>query len=200
MAVSTKPSSERCLGLLEINSVPLGCIVVDAMLKGATLQLLLSRPVTPGKYLVLVEGDVQSVRSGLDAGIVEAGTGLIGELFLPQPHPHLIEGIVAPRSVEATDALVVLQTTDVASALAAADGALKTGAVDLIELRLAMGLGGQAFFTLVGEVSSVEVALEKGALLAGNALLESRLIANPDPALLSEICQPQAPFSDLYGH
>lgn len=193
-----KPNSDRCLGLLELSSVPLGCVVVDAMLKGAPLQLLFARAVTPGKYVALIEGDVQSVRSGLDSGVAIAGDGLIGELFLPQPHAHLIEGIVAPRSVESPDAVGILQTASISSVLVAADGGLKTGEVSLIELRLAMGLGGQAFFTLTGELSSVEAAIERASELAGEALIEARLIPNPDDALMSELIHPRTPFSELY--
>lgn len=199
MVDARMPATDSCLGLIEVSTVPLGCVAVDAMLKGAPLQLLLSRPVTPAKYIALVEGDVESVRIALDRGKAVAKSGLLGELFLPMPHLHLLEGLVSPRTVEDPDAVGILQTKTVASALIAADAALKTGEVELLEIRLAMGLGGHAFFTLTGEVSSVEAAMECGAEAAGCSLSDQQIIPLPDAALLAEFCRPQPPFSDLYG-
>ena len=61
------------------------------------------------------------------------------------------------------DAIGVVETTTVASAVLAADLALKTASVDLLDLRIANGLDGKSFFTITGEVSDVRSAVAAGA-------------------------------------
>ena len=61
------------------------------------------------------------------------------------------------------DAIGVIETTTVASSILSADAALKTATVDLIDIRIANGLGGKSFFTVTGEVSDVRSAVMAGA-------------------------------------
>jgi microcompartment protein CcmL/EutN len=83
------------------------------------------------------------------------------------------------------DAIGVVETNTVASAIVAADLALKTATVDLLELRIANGLGGKSFFTLTGEVSDVRSAVAAGARTASERGLLARevVIARPHPEL-----------------
>lgn len=194
-----QPSDDTCIGMIEIDAVPTGLRAADALVKAAPVRVLLARPVTPSKYLVLCESEVEAVQIAVRAGVDVAGARAIGQLVLPDAHPQLREGLGKVRKVEATDAVGIVETETVAAAIVAADAALKEGEVDLIELRLAMGLGGRAFFTVTGEVSSVECALEKATDAASRqgALRDAAVIANPDRDVLPHIVDPQPPFADL---
>ena len=44
----------------------------------------------------------------------------------------------------------------------AADAAVKTGGVKLVEIRPAIGLGGKSYATMLGNVSAVESAIKAG--------------------------------------
>ena len=72
-----------------------------------------------------------------------------------------------------------------ASTIASCDLALKTASVDLLDLRVANGLGGKSFFTLTGEVSDVRSAVTAGAGQASERGLLARevVIARPHPEL-----------------
>ncbi|MDW8131073.1 MAG: BMC domain-containing protein [Bryobacterales bacterium] len=76
-----------------------------------------------------------------------------------------------------------------ASLIEAADAAVKAADVRLIELRLAMALGGKAFVTMTGDVAAVEAAVSAGAaVVAQKGLLVNRVvIASPRPELLKEM-------------
>jgi microcompartment protein CcmL/EutN len=59
-------------------------------------------------------------------------------------------------------ALGVIETSDVAATIQAADAGVKGAEVTLREIRLADGLGGKAFCVFQGEVQDVEAAVEIG--------------------------------------
>ena len=71
----------------------------------------------------------------------------------------------------------------------AADAAVKSAKVRLVEIRLAMALGGKAFVTLTGSVAAVRAAVEAGAaVVAAKGLLTNKVvIPNPRAELLTEM-------------
>ncbi len=87
-------------------------------------------------------------------------------------------------------ALVLLFLSfSVASLIEGADAAAKSANVKLIEVRLAMALGGKAFVTLTGNVAAVRSAVESGAqVIAKKGLLVNKVvIPQPRKELLSEM-------------
>ena len=93
------------------------------------------------------------------------------------------------NKVEALEALGVIESFSVASLIEGADAAVKTAKVELIELRLAMALGGKAFVTLTGSVAAVQSAVDAGAqVVARKGLLVNKIvIPSPSPELLREM-------------
>ena len=82
-----------------------------------------------------------------------------------------------------------MESFSVASLIEGADAAVKAANVRLIEIRLAMALGGKAFCTITGEVAAVTSAVESGAdLISRKGLLVNKVvIAQPRKELLSEM-------------
>lgn len=87
------------------------------------------------------------------------------------------------------DALGVIESFSVTSLLEAADAAAKAADVQLIEIRLAMALGGKAFVTLTGNVSAVQAAIDAGANLVSEKglLVHKVVIPRPHENLLNEL-------------
>ena len=56
------------LGFLELNSISKGILAADEMIKAADIALIAARPSCPGKYQILITGEVSSVEAALDAG------------------------------------------------------------------------------------------------------------------------------------
>ena len=148
------------LGAVETSSVARGHHAGDEMVKAAHVELLRASALSPGKYWVLIAGDVASVESSLQMGLLAAGETLMDSLFIPNLHPGVLpalHGVAAPPGLQA---LGIVETATAASGIRAADRALKTAPVSLFELRLSNGLGGKAYFTLGGTVSDVVAAVE----------------------------------------
>ena len=59
---------EPALALIEFSSIATGIQAADAMAKRAPIDLLRSGTVQPGKYLVLIGGQVADVEEALSAG------------------------------------------------------------------------------------------------------------------------------------
>ena len=176
-----------CIGLLELCSVARGVEVTDAVLWMATVEVLFASPVQPGKYVLLFTGSVQDVSSALRRGAEVAGADLVDELLIQQVHEQ-VEAALRRRGGHIDghlDAIGVVETATVASAIAAADVALKTATVDLFDLRIANGLDGKSFLSLTGPVSDVRSSVTAGAKSAEakGKLLRSIVIARPHPDL-----------------
>lgn len=172
-----------CVGLLELCSVARGIEVADAILWEAEIEMLFASPVQPGKYVMLFTGSVEDVRSSLRRGEELAGSDIVDRLLIQQVHPQVEAGLrrEGGHVNGDLDAIGVVETTTVASSVLAADIALKTATVDLIDLRIANGLGGKSFFTLTGEVSDVRSAVTAGARNAQEQGLLARDVVIPRP-------------------
>ncbi len=182
---------DDCIGLLELCSVARGVEVADAVLWQAHVEMLFATPVQPGKYVLLFSGSVQDVRAAVARGSEVASGDLVDQLLIPQIHEQVVP-MLRRRGGKVNgelDAIGLVETTTVASTVIAADQALKTATVDLVDLRIANGLGGKSFFTLTGEVSDVRSAVSAGARSAQERGLLARdvVIARPHPELAAHL-------------
>ena len=171
------------IGVLELASVAKGVEVADAVLKEARVELLFSTPVQPGKYVMLFTGAVADVRASATKGAQLAGGDLVDQLVIPQIHEQVVPMLKRKggRINGTLDAIGVIETTTVAATISSADVALKTATVDLIDVRIANGLGGKSFFTLTGEVSDVRSSVAAGARAAQERGLLAREVVIPRP-------------------
>jgi microcompartment protein CcmL/EutN len=154
------------IAAVETSSIAQGTVVGDAMVKQAEVTLVEARTLSPGKYWVLIGGDVGPVRSSFGRGVEVAAETLLDSLFIPQIHEMVLPALRGPVSAPDEDALGVIETLTAASAITAADRAAKTAAVTLREVRLANGLGGKGFVFLTGEVGDVQAAVDAGRVEA----------------------------------
>ena len=177
------------IGLIELGSIAAGFEVCDAMLKTADVELLLSRSICSGKYMVLIRGDVAAVESSVQAGCKVGHFSIIDTFVIPNVHESVFPALGGSNKVEALEALGIIESFSVASLIEAADVAVKSAKVTLIEIRLAMALGGKAFVTLTGSVAAVRSAVEAGAaVVAAKGLLTNKVvIPQPRPELLREM-------------
>ena len=86
------------------------------------------------------------------AGSQAGGFSVIDTFVIPNVHESIFPAIGGAAKVEQLEALGILESFSVASLIEGADAAVKAANVRLIEIRLAMALGGKAFVTLTGSV------------------------------------------------
>lgn len=181
--------AKNSIGLIELSSIAAGMQVGDAMLKAAGTEMLLARSICSGKYMTMVRGTVAEVAASVHAGI-EAGHGFVIDSFvIPNLHESVFPAIYGSNTIEDLESLGVLESFSVASLIEAADASAKAAAVRLLEIRLAMALGGKAYVTMTGSVAAVQAAVDAGAAVLGEKglLVNKVVIPAPRKELLKEI-------------
>ena len=107
--------TKNSIGLIELTSIAAGYEVGDAMLKAADVEILLSRSICSGKYMVLIGGDVSAVKSSVDAGTVVGKGCVIDTFVIPNVHASVFPAIAGAAQVENFDALGIIESFSVAS-------------------------------------------------------------------------------------
>jgi len=179
----------QAVGMIEFNSIAAGIETADRMVKAASVELLMLKTICPGKFLVGVHAGVAAVQASVEAGLACAKDTTVDHFIIPNIHPDVISAISCAIEEIMGDAVGIIETFSAASSILAADLAVKAANVSLIEVRIAMGLGGKAFCTLSGDVASVESAVKAGskAVAENGLLVRKAVISNIDPTVLRHI-------------
>ncbi len=206
------PFAGPALAMLQLTDVPRGLRALDALVKEAPVQVLAAGTVQCGHYLIAFSGEVEAaVRSFARATEMAAGV-TFDRVLLPDAEPRIVpafrDAIVRAPSRAGGDSIGVVQSPSCPALLAAVDAALKGALVDLVELRVAEGLGGKALATLWGELHDVEAAIElvcgvitravdRGAVALGATT--TAIIPNADPEVTRAVSAGTRFFGEWRG-
>lgn len=179
----------KAIGMVEFITVSAGITGADTMIKTAEVEIIESATVCPGKYIVIISGELSAVKASVDAAKGNNSQKVIDSFVLGNPHESIFPAIYGATPPEGVDALGVLESFSAATAIVAADAAAKTALVDLLELRLARGMCGKSYLLLTGSVSAVTAAIERAKQEATDRgmMLDSSVIARPDDRLWQSI-------------
>ncbi len=185
--------AEPALVLFEFSSIARGMVAADAMVKRSAVELIHAGTVQPGRYLVLLGGEVAEVEEAMKAGKSVGGPAIEDVIWLPGVHPDVMVALhpanQAPRTPSTEqDALGIVETRTAPAAIHAGDIAIKGAQIHLLSIRVSDGLGGKGLVLLTGLVSDVEAALELVRnRLDGLTLLHSEVISQLHPDFIQNI-------------
>jgi microcompartment protein CcmL/EutN len=176
-----------CVGFLETSSIARGIEATDAMMKKAAVELLMSLIVPRGKYIIMIGGMVADVESSLLAGRELAGDAVVDHFLIQNVHPQLPAAIKGRVKVERVEAVGIIETKEIASAIYAGDAAVKAAGVTLIEARNQPGAKGMVVVT--GDVGAVRSAVAAGvaAISRDGMLIAEVVIPFAHPALVKSL-------------
>lgn len=179
----------KAIGIVEYKTVSAGVVAADAMVKTSDISVIEAQTVCPGKYIIIVTGDLSAVDAAVNTARVQHGEQLISSFVLGNPHESIFPAIYGATEIEEVSALGVLETYDAASMVVAADEAAKTAIVDLVEIRLARGMCGKSYMMITGEIAAVQAAIERAKQTVGKEgmYLDSSVIAHPDAQIRKAI-------------
>ncbi|MBC8553010.1 MAG: BMC domain-containing protein [Candidatus Brocadiales bacterium] len=165
------------IGVLELSSIADGFKTLDTVVKESPVIILKAEVINPGKYLIIITGDVASVETAMDAGIKAAGVSLIDHILLSNMDKHVIPSINTCHSPLEWDAVGLLETFSVAAAVEAADRSVKEANVHIVEIVTGNESGGKAMLKISGTVGDIEAAMNSAvALVRGKGQLCSNVI------------------------
>ena len=162
------------IGFIESSSIARGIETVDAMLKMAEVELLMTTIIPRGKYLIMVGGSVADVESSMRTGLEMAAETVLDHFVIQNVHPQLPPAIRGRVKVERIEAVGIIETKEVAPAIFAADIAVKAAAVTLVEARNQPG--GKGLVVETGEVGAVRSAVAAGVATIKNGLLIAEVV------------------------
>ena len=151
----------KAVGFVEIKSIPVGIQTADEMVKAGNVELLLSTPICPGKYVIIVGGHVGPVKAAMSKAELVSGIYLIDT--------HILDNI----------------REEVLPAIAA----VKASKVSIVDLRIARGLGGKGYLVITGEVSSVRSAVNACLAKLGisGEVTSTSIIPRPHPQIVESL-------------
>ena len=181
-------SNGNAIGIVETSSIAKGFEIADTILKTANVELMLNRTICPGKYMVVIGGSVDAVQSSVDAGLAIGAHTVVDHFVIANVHPAVFPAISGVAHLPELKALGVIESFSVASIIEAADAAVKATQVQLINMHLAMAIGGRGWVSMTGDVASVEEAVEVGAAVIRRKglLVEKVVIPAPRPEIVRE--------------
>ena len=179
----------KAIGMVEYKTVSAGMTAADTMINTAEIEVIQASTVCPGKYIVLVTGELSAVKASIDAVKVKYPEQLSDSFVLGNPHEDIFSAIYGGGEIGDAKSLGILETLSAPSIIVAADTAAKASEVKLIELRIARGMCGKSYMLLTGTVASVTAAIERAKVVVGDEgmLLDFSVIPNPDKRLWESI-------------
>ena len=163
----------KAVGFVEIKSIPVGIQTADEMVKAGNVELLLSTPICPGKYVIIVGGHVGPVKAAMSKAELVSGIYLIDT--------HILDNI--------REEVLPIETISALTAIIAADTAVKASKVSIVDLRIARGLGGKGYLVITGEVSSVRSAVNACLAKLGisGEVTSTSIIPRPHPQIVESL-------------
>ena len=175
----------KAVGFVEIKSIPVGIQTADEMVKAGNVELLLSTPICPGKYVIIVGGHVGPVKAAMSKAELVSGIYLIDTHILDNIREEVLPAIAGVTPTQQIQAVGAIETI---SALTA-DTAVKASKVSIVDLRIARGLGGKGYLVITGEVSSVRSAVNACLAKLGisGEVTSTSIIPRPHPQIVESL-------------
>ena len=170
------------VGMIEFTSIAAGMEAADRMVKAAGVEVLFFKTVCPGKFLAAVTGNVAAVAASVEAGRDTAPHTIVDWFLIPNIHCEVIAALSGAVPPVDSESLGIIETFSAASIIVAADAAVKAAAVRVMDIRIALGLGGKGYALFCGEVAAVQAAVEAGAQRASESGLLAGKVVIPRPA------------------
>ena len=181
-------SNGTAIGIVETSSIAKGFQIADTVLKTADVRLVVNRTICPGKYMVLFGGEVDAVSAAIEAGLEAGAHTVVDHFMIANLHPSVFPAISGVTHLPELESLGVIESFSVSSVIEAADAAVKATPIQLINLNLAMAIGGKGWVSMTGDLASVEEAVAVGSerIAKKGLLVESVVIPAPRPEVVAE--------------
>ena len=179
----------KSIGVIELKSIPKGVEAADAALKSAGIDMVSAHPACPGKYEIILTGSISNVTAAVSHVVSKFEGYVIDSSVMGRIDEQVITALFGTNTPEQRGSLGLIESFSAATAIRAADIAVKTARVSIYDLRVSRGMGGKGVVMLNGEIGDVSAAVEAGAKYASECgmLSSSAVIAAPHEDLWKQM-------------
>ncbi len=179
----------QAVGVLELKSIAKGVEAADAALKSAGISLVSAHPACPGKFEIVLTGAIADVTAAVDHVTGRFDKAMVDTSVMGRIDERVIAALFGTQGGKREGSLGIIETFSAASAIKAADIAVKTARVEIYDLRVSRGMGGKGIVMVTGDVGDVTAAVDAGARYAEDHGLfaNKSLIAAPHPELWEQL-------------
>ncbi len=175
--------------IIELSSIAKGYFILDQCLKAAKVHIIEASSVSPGKFLILLKGDVNAVGKAYDSALMSGNKEIIDSALIPTLNKGILDALYGLSKVEANKAgIVVLETTTLTSMLLGLHNiaAVKKD-IQFIEVKPGRGLGGKSIGFITGNITDLYESLEIFLRVTkqNGSFIEGQVISAPHPDFLS---------------
>ena len=180
---------QNAVGIIELKSIAKGVEACDSALKSAGISLVSAHPACPGKYEIILTGAIADVDAAVSYVKGRFESTIVDTSVMGRIDPQVVTALFGTEATKNSGALVVIETFCAASAIKAADIAVKTANVSIFDLRVSRGMGGKGLVMVTGDVGDVTAAVDAGAEYAAGLglLMNKSVIPAPHKELWEQI-------------
>lgn len=175
----------KSIGAIEFKSISKGIEISDIMVKIAEVDIVYFKTICPGRFIVILSGEVGAVNLAIEEGII-AGEGFISDSFIITAiQEDIVQALKKKPITKLNGAIGIMETSSVCSGIIALDRNLKDGDVKLIKLQLAAGIGGKLVYIISGGLSDVQHGMETAKkIIDKKRIVNISIIPSPDELII----------------
>ncbi|NFU93568.1 BMC domain-containing protein [Clostridium sporogenes] len=179
----------KSIGGIEFRSLSKGIEICDLMVKKSYVNILMSKPICPGKFLVIISGDSEEVYEAINVGKNTGEKFIIDTFIIHGVDNRIIEFLKGKREkTKFVESIGTIETTNVSSGIVALNKALKFSNIDILKINMAFGIGGKLLFIVSGSVSDLDEGIKEGIkVIDRKRLVDYSIIPSPSPLIIDSI-------------
>ncbi len=156
----------RSIGAIEFKSIAKGIEVSNEMVKKHIVEVLYLKSICPGKFLVIVSGDVADVNNCIDCGMSLSEGFVVDSFVINSVHNQIIDGLKHRyESHTNIKSVLLVETNRVCAGIKMLDKTLKSANVNLAMLQLSFTIAGKLVYMVSGDIGSLESAIEQSEII-----------------------------------
>lgn len=149
---------DNSIGLFEFSSISDGLKLTDIILKSADVQIHKNEVICPGRYALLIKGNLKSVSSALNTAKAENMKSLLKADIIPNVSDQVFRAVNASVVLDEVDSVGVIETKNYVISLILADLIIKSASVTILKIIDRIGISGKGIIIYSGTTSEVNCA------------------------------------------
>ena len=119
------------VGVVELKSIAKGVEACDHALKAANIRLVSAHAACPGKYEIVLTGELADVQTAVDMTREQYSPYIVDAVMMGRIDETVIRALLGAQNTVQRESLGIIETFSAASAIKAADTAVKSANVEV---------------------------------------------------------------------